>query len=504
MSREVRLSAMASAPSAQEIQRKLSTSRVSKLPPPVAPAFSSGAESDSDSMLSPDIASPSVSAGAMYGIQSLGSPQPLSAIQERRTASGEETDEDEDEDDGWRNAPSKMPAPPAAQGLEKSGYLSKKGIRRKTWKKRWFVLRGAHLAYYKSSAEYKVLKLLDLNDVHAVTTCSLKHHKHTFGIVSPSRTLYLQAESDADMVSWVLILNEVRAALQSVPPSGPPTPPTLSEAIPIPPSTPRTSQTFVHSSPVRSIGSPSPPGLHAIQINNVASSDSEAELSPTAVYSSMQHQQHLATAALQAPRIASVPGATSQDANKAILSGYLMKCSSKRRNWRKRWFTLTGEKLFYTTSHMDTRPHRVIPLTQILDALEFDMAFAAGKHPHAQAPTSSPPGPGEDDGEVNAGSYTFKVITPKRTLLLCAPSEEEEIKWMSAIRALIARRSGGAPAVPQGGGGASSMGANASASSAAGVGGASSAVPSGRPAVAQTHPDVRPGGRRPSVVEGLA
>jgi hypothetical protein len=37
-------------------------------------------------------------------------------------------------------------------------------------------------------------------------------------------------------------------------------------------------------------------------------------------------------------------------------------------------------------------------------------------------------------------NYTFKVFTTKRTLVLCAPSEEEEIKWISAIRALIARR----------------------------------------------------------------
>jgi len=37
-------------------------------------------------------------------------------------------------------------------------------------------------------------------------------------------------------------------------------------------------------------------------------------------------------------------------------------------------------------------------------------------------------------------NYTFKVFTPKRTYLLCAPSEEEEVGWISAIRALIARR----------------------------------------------------------------
>ena len=40
----------------------------------------------------------------------------------------------------------------------------------------------------------------------------------------------------------------------------------------------------------------------------------------------------------------------------------------------------------------------------------------------------------------DGNSHTFKIVTTKRTLLLCAPSEEEEIKWLSAICALVARR----------------------------------------------------------------
>lgn len=32
----------------------------------------------------------------------------------------------------------------------KSGYLMKKGERRKAWKKRWFVLRGGQVAMYKN------------------------------------------------------------------------------------------------------------------------------------------------------------------------------------------------------------------------------------------------------------------------------------------------------------------------------------------------------------------
>lgn len=43
-------------------------------------------------------------------------------------------------------------------------------------------------------------------------------------------------------------------------------------------------------------------------------------------------------------------------------------------------------------------------------------------------------------GTLTGGKFTFKVITPKKTLLLCAPSEEEEVKWIGAIRVLIARR----------------------------------------------------------------
>jgi hypothetical protein len=33
-------------------------------------------------------------------------------------------------------------------------------------------------------------------------------------------------------------------------------------------------------------------------------------------------------------------------------------------------------------------------------------------------------------------------VTTKRSLLLCSPSEEDEIRWLGAVRALIARRSG--------------------------------------------------------------
>lgn len=94
----------------------------------------------------------------------------------------------------------------------------------------------------------------------------------------------------------------------------------------------------------------------------------------------------------------------------------------------------------YYNAAQDTKPHREVPLSQILDALEYDLPPHRHVPSNAVAGSVSPPqhfaGTGEGDGQ-----HTFKIVTTKRMLLLCAPSEEEEIKWLSAVRALIARRS---------------------------------------------------------------
>lgn len=60
-----------------------------------------------------------------------------------------EAEDDSDEDEETENARTQ-----GMQGMQKeaeikSGYLSKKGERRKTWKRRWFVLRSKRICYYK-------------------------------------------------------------------------------------------------------------------------------------------------------------------------------------------------------------------------------------------------------------------------------------------------------------------------------------------------------------------
>ncbi|KAJ8597309.1 PH-domain-containing protein [Rhizopogon salebrosus TDB-379] len=429
-------------PSPQEVQRKLSVhsaARPKKAPLALVPqAHVSGTESDSDSALSPDIVSTSYgSAGAVFS-GNLTQP-PLSSIAERRSGSGEESDEDEDEEEGgWRTANmAETPHGSVEEKTIKSGYLSKKGERRKTWKKRWFVLRPAHLAYYKTNAEYQLLRLLDLSDVHSCTPVTLKKHNNTFGVVSSLRTFYLQAESPEEVNRWVHAIQGAREALLTTS-----TQTSLTTPIPIPGA----------QSTRRVMATHSPPQVSHAQ--NITSSDSE-DASPSA-------RRTYSTSSQNRPAITSSPTrtqATPKEASKIVLSGYLMKCGSKRHNWRKRWFVLNGEKLIYSGSHMDTKPHRQFSFSEILDALEFDMR--THKHSSTIPPPSTSPLLSSTAPDDSHGPHTFKIVTTKRTLLLCAPSEEEEIKWLSAIRALIARRSGagvvpgdlssaGKPAAPSG------------------------------------------------------
>ncbi|ETW83329.1 hypothetical protein HETIRDRAFT_157067 [Heterobasidion irregulare TC 32-1] len=456
-------------PTPQEVIRKLSIHSAAKpkITPP-AGGLVSGTESDSDSVFSPDHASPSAHAASVSGSSS--APPPLSAIVERRgPAGGEDSEDDEDDNDapfmagdgdGDGDGPHK-----AGESDLRAGYLWKKGERRKNWKRRWFVLRPAHLAYYKTSAEYQLHRLLDLHEVHTCTPVSLKKHENTFGVVSAARTFYLQAETQEEMQAWVSALKDAKEALLATstttslnagtgapaPPQPPPPPHghghghghTHAAPAPIPIPMARSRDVFHHAhahapAPVP----PSPPshGYRGGSGGGITSSDSEdggLSSSPTSMpFSTSPSGQPAATATATA---------TAKDASKAtVIAGYIMKCGSKRRNWRKRWFVLNGEKLMYSGSHMDTKPHRQIPLSQILDAFEYDLPQhraapgQLGTGP-SSVPAAVPRGAG-DDVDGAHGKQTFKIVTTKRTLLLCAPSEEEEIRWLSAVRALIARR----------------------------------------------------------------
>ncbi|KAJ3189485.1 hypothetical protein HDU85_003116 [Gaertneriomyces sp. JEL0708] len=87
-----------------------------------------------------------------------------------------------------------------------SAYLYKKGEKRRTWKRRWFVLRPTRLAYYHNEQEYKLLNVINLKDIHAVAPVEMKKREHVFGLVTRERTYYIQAPTDEHMREWLRAL----------------------------------------------------------------------------------------------------------------------------------------------------------------------------------------------------------------------------------------------------------------------------------------------------------
>ncbi|KAM6504484.1 pleckstrin-like protein [Amanita muscaria] len=409
------MSPSAAPPSPQEIQRKLSVHSVSKGAkrsnfPKSGPV--SGTESDSDS----NDLSPAVPLASSVGsvLQA-----PLSAIAERRDVSGEDTEDEEE--GGWKTASMKdNPANSIGEGVIKSGYLWKKGERRKTWKKRWFVLRPHHLAYYKNSAEYQLHRLLDLSEVHSCTPVTLKRHEHTFSLISPTRTFYLRASNNIEVQEWVKAIEDARRALMA----------TSTQSS----NNGHDSASVKQAEPDVSQAAPSPSSQFS-PIAAASSSDTD-DAAPNIQQIVSPSPQRLTFATPSKPQ-QPAPSSPGKD-TKVIISGYLLKCGSKRKTWRKRWFVLTGEKLLYSGSHMDTKSHRQFPFSNILDALEFNVP--AGRQ-NIGSPSSPPSQSASGDQDDSHHAHTFKIVTTKRTLLLCAPTEEDEIRWLGAVRALIARRS---------------------------------------------------------------
>lgn len=169
----------------------------------------------------------------------------------------------------------------------------------------------------------------------------MKRHPHSFVLVSPTRTYYLQAQSEQDMHDWIQRLNETRETLL-----GTSTRNSASIPITIPASASSSRQpATVQHSPIANVLTPSPPSTRSIAFQGPVTSESDTDdqaIGDSSGPSGPVNSSPSKVAALY----------NSKDPQKALLSGYLMKCRSKRRGWRKRWFVLTSERLMYSASHM--------------------------------------------------------------------------------------------------------------------------------------------------------
>ncbi|KAJ3092526.1 hypothetical protein HK102_006303, partial [Quaeritorhiza haematococci] len=97
----------------------------------------------------------------------------------------------------------------------KSGWMKKKGEKRKRWKRRWFVLRATKIAYYKNEREYELLHIIHLENVHAIAPVERKKRQNVFGVVTKQRTYFFQAFSPEEMEEWMSMLRKQKKEMQN-------------------------------------------------------------------------------------------------------------------------------------------------------------------------------------------------------------------------------------------------------------------------------------------------
>ncbi|XP_057599200.1 pleckstrin homology domain-containing family H member 2 [Hippopotamus amphibius kiboko] len=92
--------------------------------------------------------------------------------------------------------------------LEKSGYLLKMSGKVKTWKRRWFVLKGGELLYYKSPSD--VIRKPQ-GHIELSASCSVLRgdNKQTVQLTTEKHTYYLTADSPNILEEWIKVLQNV-------------------------------------------------------------------------------------------------------------------------------------------------------------------------------------------------------------------------------------------------------------------------------------------------------
>ncbi|XP_038641526.1 pleckstrin homology domain-containing family A member 2-like [Scyliorhinus canicula] len=99
----------------------------------------------------------------------------------------------------------------------KSGFCVKQGIVRKSWKRRYFTLDENFFSYFKCELEKEPLRAIPLKDIQKAQNCSCSQmlmRDNLFEIVTTSRTFYIQADSPAEMESWMNAINQAIKAMK--------------------------------------------------------------------------------------------------------------------------------------------------------------------------------------------------------------------------------------------------------------------------------------------------
>ncbi|XP_066304802.1 dual adapter for phosphotyrosine and 3-phosphotyrosine and 3-phosphoinositide-like isoform X2 [Branchiostoma lanceolatum] len=88
----------------------------------------------------------------------------------------------------------------------KEGYLTKQGWNFKSWKTRWFVLKGNEMKYFRARLDTDALRVLDLKTCTGVAPDFTQNKANCFSVTFPGRTFFMYANTQEEANEWMKLL----------------------------------------------------------------------------------------------------------------------------------------------------------------------------------------------------------------------------------------------------------------------------------------------------------
>jgi len=83
----------------------------------------------------------------------------------------------------------------------------------KNWKKRFFILKGDNLYYFRGKQDIQAAGMIPIDDCRSFPTTT--PNKYSFEIATKGRTYHLYADSQVDMNEWLNALGKLKTESQS-------------------------------------------------------------------------------------------------------------------------------------------------------------------------------------------------------------------------------------------------------------------------------------------------
>ncbi|KAI9311505.1 hypothetical protein BX666DRAFT_1995771 [Dichotomocladium elegans] len=93
------------------------------------------------------------------------------------------------------------------------GWLHKQGDRYKTWNRRWFVLKGVNLFYFKTPKDVRMKGIINLRGYRVVCDPAIQAGKYSFRLQHEyERTFLFYTDYESTMKSWINVLMKATIA----------------------------------------------------------------------------------------------------------------------------------------------------------------------------------------------------------------------------------------------------------------------------------------------------